>query len=276
MKRVFRNSQEVIHLFAQRTQDEAKCSNVYFYGDKIYSYGQHYLLGQFKEHPDKGVYILIEDRGCSSTTSKHIWQIRAATRQYQQFFMESITPIRVNNKLHILLMKLSKAKKPELYINEAKSLYAKFVEYWEFIGQTPELKEDIEAQMGVFNGANYNEYLQGVEERTRLRNEEIARKNAEIFKESLQRFYEYKQNYIYNSLEDFLRISQDSTHVETSQGVRIPIDKAKALYILIKAGRDKKGYDINGYTVISINGVLKVGCHNININSVKEVGEKIL
>ena len=64
MKRVFTNSTEVIHLWAQRTQNEARCSNVFFEPDyklsdgnwealetssKIYSYGKHYLLAEFLE-----------------------------------------------------------------------------------------------------------------------------------------------------------------------------------------------------------------------------------
>ena len=60
MKRVFTNSYDVIHLYAQRSQDEGRCSNVFFYGDKIYSYGHHYLLGEFI---DDGKAIIINDEG---------------------------------------------------------------------------------------------------------------------------------------------------------------------------------------------------------------------
>ena len=48
MKRVYTTSSDVIHLFAQRRQDGARCANVFFDNrDKIYSYGYHYLLGEF-------------------------------------------------------------------------------------------------------------------------------------------------------------------------------------------------------------------------------------
>ena len=43
------NSADVIHMFAQRTQSEGRCINVFFEYNRIYSYGRHYLLGEFIE-----------------------------------------------------------------------------------------------------------------------------------------------------------------------------------------------------------------------------------
>lgn len=51
--------------------------------------------------------------------------------------------------------------------------------------------------------------------------------------------------------------------VETSKGARVDLDKAKVLFDLIKSGRDIKGFDLDGYTVIGLNGVLTIGCHKI-------------
>jgi len=56
----------------------------------------------------------------------------------------------------------------------------------------------------------------------------------------------------------------------------VPIKEATILYKMIKAGKDIKGYKIDKYTVISINGTLKIGCHNINRANVTEVGEQLL
>ena len=51
MKKVFSSSTDVMHLFAQRSQQEARTSsgNVFYYNDKIYSYGHHYLLGIYNK-----------------------------------------------------------------------------------------------------------------------------------------------------------------------------------------------------------------------------------
>jgi len=43
----------------------------------------------------------------------------------------------------------------------------------------------------------------------------------------------------------------------------VSLKAAKVLFNLIKSGKDIKGFDIDGYTVIGLNGVLTIGCHVI-------------
>ena len=86
MKTVFNNPHDVIHLFAQQTQSHAKSANVFFYNDMIYSYGYHYLLASFIENKKGVKAILINDRGYSVTTGKHINAMMQASRQYRQFY----------------------------------------------------------------------------------------------------------------------------------------------------------------------------------------------
>jgi hypothetical protein len=45
---------------------------------------------------------------------------------------------------------------------------------------------------------------------------------------------------------------------------------------MIEAGRDVKGHEIDGYTVISMNGELKVGCHAIERSEVERIGAALL
>ena len=77
MKKVFSSNYEVIHTFAQRTHPEGRnsSSSVFFEGDKIYSYGYHYLLGEFLDTNT----ILINDKGYGNSTSKHISILMGAT-----------------------------------------------------------------------------------------------------------------------------------------------------------------------------------------------------
>ena len=69
MKTVFTNN-EIVHVFNEQNQNEGRTSNgsMYFYNNEIYSYGSHYLLGEFLDNNT----ILINDKGYSNTTSKHI------------------------------------------------------------------------------------------------------------------------------------------------------------------------------------------------------------
>ena len=61
MRTAYNNSHDVIHLFAQQTQPHARSTNVFFYDNKIYSYGYHYLLAYFIENKKGQKSILIDD-----------------------------------------------------------------------------------------------------------------------------------------------------------------------------------------------------------------------
>ena len=103
MKRVFNTSSEVIHLFAQRAQHEARCGNVFFDNiDEIYSYGHHYLLGKFIDFNT----ILINDNGYSVTTSKHIRELDSATRHKKQYFTTLCNIDNVHSSIKGLLKKI--------------------------------------------------------------------------------------------------------------------------------------------------------------------------
>lgn len=263
MKRVFNSSVDVMHVYAQRSQDEARCSNVFFEGDKIWSYGRHYLLGEFI---DNGKAILINDEGYSRTTSKHIYQLIQATRQYKQFRTSTYRSVEVVPKLQKLFNKLPRARNKSKYINEINSIFEKYVEYLEYRkinkrGNT--YYRDARKIWKAVNSMDVDAILKKEKER---QDKAKAKKIA--------KFMNYDVDYLYGLGVDYVRISKDRAQVETSQRVRVSIDDARLLYKMIKAGKDIKGHNIDSYTVISVNGVLTIGCHKIK--NFKEIGEQIL
>ena len=275
MKKVFTNANDVIHLFAQQSQSEGRSSNVFFEDKKLYSYGHHYLLAEFLD--DNTVFI--NDDGYSVTTSKHISQASYALRQYKRFFksgsdLETVYYSIINNK-----NKLANARKPEMYIENILSLWGLLNEYINYCKL--KIKKDkmyIEIKKIVScieNDADgYKQNLAIYQKNKKIADKKKAKK---LLKESLKKFFSYEINtFRIPNTDDYVRISKNSEYVETSQGVKIPIKSAKTLYNLIKAGKDIKGYEIDYYTVISINGTLKIGCHNINMDNVHEIGEKVL
>ena len=273
MKRVYTNSNDVIHLFAQRTQDEARCSNVFFYDrDNIYSYGSHYLLANFIDADT----IMINDDGYSVTTSKHINQISYATRQYKQFFKSETNLDRVHSAVMDNKESLGNACKPELYILPILDLFDKLNEYLVY-SKAKRYKSDSRYReiKNIVNALNDNS--EGFKEKIRLatikKNKADIRKARKLLKEKLRDFQDYVINSFRVGKEDFVRLSQDGQKVETSQGISIERGNAKTLYELIKRKVDIKGRRIENYTVISSNGTLKIGCHNINMESVHKIGK---
>lgn len=281
MKTAYNNSHDVIHLFAQQTQPHARSTNVFFYNDKIYSYGYHYLLAAFIENKKGEKAILINNEGYSRTTGKHIFTMIQASRQYRQFYKSHTDKNILLQTLEDLKKKIIKAKKPFLYSDKAQHLEKKYLEFCEFMGQ--KIDKDLKKAFLFFHNkaeemaAIYKKEIEKAE-KARIKAEK-ARIKAEQIKdaENLAKFMNYEINYNYFYCgEDFLRISQDGQFIETSQRVRIPIESAKTLYKMIQSGKDIKGYKIEDFTVISLNGTLKIGCHHINTKNVHEIGQKII
>ena len=281
MKTVFSSPTDVIHLFAQRSQDHAKCNNVFFYGTKIYSYGYHYLMGEFITNKKGDIAIMINNKGYSNTTTKHISYLSSATRQYKQFYTIYCESNQVLQQLEVLLQNLGKAKKPQKYISEALNILEHFNEFLEWFGKpynsfSKENLQNIRKIEKLFKASP------GEESASQYAKQKAAAQKAadkKDFLKSLQKFQNFEINYIpHNSFnkEDFLRINTQSGNIETSQGVKVPIKEAQTLYKMIKAGKDIKGLKISNYTVISINGVLQIGCHRINRKNIQEIGEQII
>jgi len=293
MKRVFQSSDEVIHLFAQQTQSDARTSsgNVFFkqewncergYGNKIYSYGHHYLLGEFLDDNT----IMINDRGYSVTTSKHISQLRWGTRQYRQFFTTETDIDLVYSEVLHLKTKLANARKPEKYIVPILNLWNKLNEYAEFkrkklklnkknyIPYTTDKYREIRSIVRALNNSS-EDFVEKLNIAAKKEAKAKRLRDAKELKDKLQKFNDYEIDSFHVGDEDFLRLSEDGTKVETSQRVSVKIENARLLYQAIVNGVDIKGQRIEQYTITSINGTLKIGCHNINMDSVHKVGKQI-
>lgn len=84
-KTVFRNSSETLHIWAQQNQPEGRCSNVFFEGATIFSYGRHYPLGHFAKNKAGDIAVLINVNGYSATTAKQIREAHGATNHLKSF-----------------------------------------------------------------------------------------------------------------------------------------------------------------------------------------------
>lgn len=274
MKTKFSNT-DLVHKFAERTQSNGEAFNMFFEDtNKLYSYGRHYLLAEFKEINNE-LCIIINDKGYSNTTQKHISLVSRATRQYKQYFTTNIDLQLVSNQIEWNYKKLLKAKKPEIYINEILRLYNGLIYFPLNVGDNFKKDARFKAIEKIYKSVSSPEQIAKAKEVQKAIEIKAKKDAAKKLKIDLKKFENFEIDYFRND-EDFLRISQDKTKIETSQSVKVSIEEAKLLYILIKEKRDIKGHKIGNYTVISINGVLTIGCHKINIDSVKKVGEIIL
>ena len=279
MKTVFSNTSEVVHVFAQRTQSEGRNASrsIFFNQNRIYSYGYHYLLAEFIEGKKGEEAILINDTGYSVTTSKHISEVRQATRQYKQFFEMKVSASKVAIQLNDLSDKLAKARKPEIYLSEIQSLIASFKEFADFEGIKLNSKKrickdtkyilDLEKKIST-NLEHYTEQIKKAQEKAKKAKERKAKQQA-------KEFYSYEINSFRSEFES-LRISENGQFVETSQNVKVERSEAKALFEAIKRGLPVHGQKIGYYTVKGYsNNVLTVGCHKIKKAEIFRIGKQL-
>jgi len=273
MKTVFNSTSEVCHVFAQRIQTEGRAGNVFFRNDKIYSYGYHYELARFFENKNGETAILINNEGYSSSTGKHISIIISATSQYRQFFRLDTDKEKALFRLNELFDKLAVARKPEIYVLEANRLFFNYSDYCNFLGT--KIDKDIKKLYSLFDSEKISENIEKRKAQIIKERKAKEKRERQRIQSDLKDFFGYRKDHI-STNEDYCRLSKDGLKVETSKGVKVDAKDAKKLYQLIKAGKDIKGYKIDYYTVISLNGTLKIGCHNINVKNMHEVGEKLL
>lgn len=280
MKKVFRNTDEVIHVFAQRTQYEGRnqSGNIFFYRDKIYSYGHHYLLGQFLD--DKT--ILINDRGYSRTTSKHISKLSYATSQYRRFYLTEVDVDLVYKQVNDLLKKIEGARKPQTkqaYINEVSYLAHRMKQYHTFLNMS-KIKGD-EDRTNKYNSIlNYAKIVKDetllidLERELNFVKRQTRHFNKHKAQEQITKFYEGSINYLNNIPHALLRLSKEGDTIETSRGANVPLNQAKILYHRIKAGKCIKGFKIGYYTTIGIkDDTIKIGCHDIKLDEVHKLSD---
>ena len=289
MKKVFSNTSEVVHVFAQQTQSEGRnqSGSIYFKDNRIYSYGSHYLLGEFINSET----IIINDYGYSVTTSKHINELIYATSQYNRFYTSSIDIKHVQTEIDYNIKKLAKANKPEIYISNITKLESNLSKWVDYCKDNKIKKQHFSKYNFVVNKSDYKykkivkisnnllttETIEKIKEKGKKESIKQKAKDKKELKNKIDKFNTYKIDRFKIGEFDYLRLSQNGQFVETSQHIRIEKNEAKKLYFAIKKKIDIKGQKIGYYTINKIdNKALTVGCHKICIKSVEKVGQILI
>ena len=268
MRKVFTNN-EIFHVFNEQNQNEGRTSNrsIFFENNKIYSYGYHYLLGEFIDENT----IVINNTGYSNTTSKHIYMLGSATRDKKQFFSEHIKPEKVLINLENLLNKLPRATRLKKdYIFRIDILFKKYIEFIEYTNKEISiLNKESHEKIIALKDSFYNDF-DNLEQEIKEQQKRQKEKEKQAIKENLIKWKSNEINYFRNNTgKDFLRLN--SENIETSQGVKIPITEAKRLLKLIDT-KNIIGQRVDErFVVRSFDNILKVGCHNIDINEINYI-----
>jgi hypothetical protein len=141
MRKVFTKSSDVIDLFVNKEQSEARCRNVFFNDNKrIFSYGTHCELARFMDDNT----LLINNTSYSRTTNKHVRQVaNEADRLGLRIIYSRDTDVNLlKHKIVLNIDRLKRARKPHAYIHIINDHLAAFDSYVEYNSTLPLVHED--------------------------------------------------------------------------------------------------------------------------------------
>lgn len=290
MKTVFSPS-ELPHVFARQSQIEGKTSsrNFFFERNVIYSYGYHFPIAKFL---DDGT-VLFTNRGYSNTTAKHIAAVRSALNHKDKIYVNNPNASVFENLIafsddlkaqfdiientrkrphtrdaakadvdHIITTAKAYCVAMNTTLDKQIKLLAKGVSAEQLIAASL-FKKAMDA------GYDHTKFLVNLNKKltaAQLKGEKERKIKAQ---EKLDKWLAGEANTYfldgkYTPLMLRKRvIDEENAIVETTMGATVSFKAAKVLYDMIKSGRDIKGHKIDNYTVIGINGTLKIGCHEI-------------
>jgi hypothetical protein len=292
---------EIPHLWAHRTQDEARNrqGNLYFTGDTIHSYGSHFPIARHVTN-DAGVRsVLFTTATYSVTTSSHCSAVRSAIPSgIRVFYVPNIchgrysgSDLTADDHASNLADYAERIEKHVVTSARARSSYAKAwnnqhaghlrdqaFAYCAFFGlpvpNIPEVPEiDSEALIAI-RKREAKRAAEKAEQTKRERAEALVRQQELITK---WRAGQYSG--CFYDVPTMLRI--DGDEVVTSRGARFPISHAKrALTFVRKVRQSGQAYVRNGHTIhlgpyaldrIEPDGTVKAGCHVVSWEEIERI-----
>lgn len=264
--------QEVAHLFANQLQDEARTptGNLYFYNDKIYSYGNHFCIAKFDNNA-----LLFTERGYSNTTSKHISVVSHATSHKDKIYCAYPTGTHNDNFTYWLndaeyiSGKLKTARKPEIYIGQLEYIKVKANKYANHFGIA--LPLTLEKVLSITNKDEIVEYMETKQKLIDAENKRIAKEKAKEHAKALKKWKAFEQGTLYfRNGFDYLR--KDDEFFQTSQGVKIPVAIGLRFYNNLVNNSVKVGDKFLDYTINELTPKhIGIGCHKITFNEINSV-----
>ena len=280
MKRVFGNFSEIVHLWANKTQDEAKCRNGYFEGDTIYSYGRHFPIARIYTNKKGEDTVFFTTRTYSSTTGGHINYTAHASSHKTKLYMHNIifdfkygemTSRHKSNiadfvyNIRYALELFAKAKENKYYhYRSALSELNRLDKYLTFFKIKSKIDAFTKRTIKTVKSDKWQKEIDAFDKKKaeRLADPKLAekrekaraaRERKELEKNAEQieewRNFETYRPYSFNgrrrwqsgTCTDLLRYDAEKQRIETSQNVKIPVEIAYRFYRYIQVVLAKGG-----------------------------------
>lgn len=293
IKRVFSSADQVLHLWANQSQNDARCRNVFFEGKTVWSYGYHYKLGMI--HTVKGQNVaLINSTRYSVTTAKHqsyarravdhlLWlessdvtSIDTAITETQSELIDSLFDIFNQHNFYgddILIL-------PYFLTKFTLKKVARFNKICDLVGKKA-LKIEIPQDYFELVRAHVAQCLLEREAASKTP-EAIAKREAERVKRETKKREKLAEKIhawerggpLVAELRDLSPqlIRANDLYVETTRGAQVPVKDALELFKKLLNDSAKPGEAIGSFHFDSKRGdTVRIGCHVISFEQAKSV-----
>ena len=284
MRTQLKSNSEVAHYWANQVQSEGKWSNMFFDGNKIYSYGRHYCLAsiEISEITGQRIYF-VNSNSYSNSTAKHQNHVRHSIDKLKYTVIRCPFP---GNQFHLGTYTLQSIVK--ILIEQAKQAISKQMKARENAGYFREAAYNLTTASQIaqnFAGIDMQQIID-VRQSTEYLHAEIKSRSIDTFRAERQKAKEEKQaakdrenlakwlNNEYNgqlySVPVHLRLSTDRETVQTTKGANVPLSAAVDVWQRIVKGDNVIGQHIGPYVVNEVtNEDITIGCHTIGLNVIR-------
>jgi hypothetical protein len=292
---------EIPHLWAHRTQDEARNrqGNLYFTGDTIYSYGSHFPIARHVTNDAGDRAVLFTTATYSVTTASHCSAVRSAIPSGVRVFdvpnvchgrysgsdltaedhAVNVADYAERIERHVVTSARARSSYAKTWNNQrAGHLRDQAFAYCAFFGlpvpNIPEVPAIDSDALAAIRKREAKRAAEKAEQTKRERAEALVRQQELITKWRAGQY----SGCIYD-VPAMLRI--DGNEVVTSQGARFPVSHAKRALAFVRNIREsQKAYVRNGHTIhlgpyaldrIEPNGTVTAGCHVVSWQEIDRI-----
>jgi hypothetical protein len=296
---------EIPHLWAHRTQDEARNrqGNLYFTGDTIYSYGSHFPIARHVTNDAGERAVLLTTATYSVTTASHCSAVRSAIPSSIPVFhvptvchgrysgseltaddhMGNLADYAERIEKHVVISARARSSYTKEWNREhAVGLRDEAFAYCAFFGlSAPNIPEVPEIDSDALIAVRKREAKRAAE-----KGEQTKRERAETLvrqQELINRWRVGQYSGCLYEVPTMLRI--EGNEVVTSRGARFPLSHAKrALAFVRKVHESGQAYVRNGHTIhlgpyvvdrIELDGTVKAGCHVVSWEEIERIAPAI-
>ncbi|WP_286850657.1 MULTISPECIES: hypothetical protein [Sphingobacterium] len=285
--------QQCAHAWAHGISKNGQSSSLYFEGSVIYSYGEHFPIVRIHNHT-----VFFTEKAYSRTTSSHISISSSAVSHLNYVFVHYVPeddgdPANnrkfVSQNIDHWISEISKLL--ELYqfnprkksiLGEIDKIHQKLLHFVHSLNVRPSIS--LQTLLHDLSQETLLNFKKSEKRRLAASKKREEKSKLMKFAKTLEKWKRreivcIKMAHPFDADLAYLRTNPETEQIETSKGINVTLNEAKALYLYIKRYLSctpaKPSFNIEGFNLSTIDQhFLKVGCHKISMEEVEAIAHR--